>query len=82
MLVPIAINEAVDKLASVLAKTVKLESEEVDLLEAVGRILAGDVYSPQDRPRTNVSAVDGYAVRSIDTVGASPYNPIELTIKY
>ncbi|MEM1668752.1 MAG: molybdopterin molybdotransferase MoeA [Thermofilaceae archaeon] len=82
MLVPIAINEAVNKLASVLAEAVELESEEVDLLEAVGRILATDVYSPQDRPRANVSAVDGYAVRSIDTVGASPYNPIELIIKY
>ena len=39
------------------------ESESVPLLQAFGRITAGDVVSPLDVPGFDNSAMDGYAVR-------------------
>jgi len=45
--------------------------EEVSLSLARGRVLAGDVISPADLPEFNRSTMDGYAVRSADTFGAS-----------
>lgn len=54
---------------------------EVNLENAVGRYLAEDVYSSVNVPPFNRSAVDGYAVRSIDTFGSSPTNPAILRVK-
>ncbi|MFP3174169.1 MAG: molybdopterin molybdenumtransferase MoeA, partial [Vulcanisaeta sp.] len=47
---------------------------EVPISEALYRYLAEDVVARFDVPGFNRSAVDGYAVRSIDTFGASPTN--------
>lgn len=41
-------------------------TEEVDLAEARGRILARDLTAGADLPRFDASAVDGYAVRAAD----------------
>jgi molybdenum cofactor synthesis domain-containing protein len=60
-------------------KEVKIEmlrSETVHITEALDRVLAENVTSKVDVPHFNRSAVDGYAVRSHDTFGASPTNPI------
>ncbi|MGC9009370.1 MAG: gephyrin-like molybdotransferase Glp [Sulfolobales archaeon] len=56
------------------------EVEEVDLVEAVGRIVARDIYAQYDIPPFDRSAVDGYAVRSSETISASLTNPIELKL--
>lgn len=40
--------------------------EQLALRSALGRILAEDIYSPFDVPAHTNSAVDGYAVRSVD----------------
>lgn len=53
----------------------------VDLLEALGRFLAEDVTAHINIPPYNRSVVDGYAVRSIDTFGASLSNPVILRVK-
>jgi molybdopterin molybdotransferase len=53
---------------------------EVPISEALYRYLAEDVVARFDVPGFNRSAVDGYAVRSIDTFGASPTNPITLRV--
>lgn len=82
MLTPINLEEAIDRLTKVFAETIRLDVEEVHILEATGRILYDHVYAEYDQPKANISAVDGYAVRSLDTIGASPYNPVELTVKY
>ena len=55
-------------------------SEEVDLGEARGRVLAEDVISPIDVPPFHRAAFDGYAVRSSDTFGASASNPVVLKV--
>ncbi len=48
----------------------------IPLTEAHNRILAEDVLAPEDLPRFNRSAVDGYAVRAEDTTGASQTKPL------
>lgn len=49
--------------------------ERLPSVDAIGRILAQDVTSPQDLPNFVRSTVDGYAVRSKDTHGASESIP-------
>jgi len=58
-----------------------LSGETVFLEQAAGRILAEDVVSRVDVPGFARAMMDGYAVRSTDTSGASPYNrlPLEVT---
>ncbi|MBS7621450.1 molybdopterin molybdotransferase MoeA, partial [Candidatus Bathyarchaeota archaeon] len=48
--------------------------------EACGRILAENIISRYDIPPRNISAVDGYAVRSQDTSSASAKQPLKLKI--
>jgi molybdopterin molybdotransferase len=43
-------------------------TEEVELADALGRILARDLIASTDLPRFDASAVDGYAVRTGDLV--------------
>ena len=47
----------------------------VALQEALNRVLAEDIVAQQDLPRFDKSAVDGYAVKSEDSVGASQFKP-------
>jgi len=47
----------------------------VFLQDALGRVLAEDVIAQQDLPRFDKSAVDGYALKSADSVGASQFKP-------
>jgi molybdopterin molybdotransferase len=58
----------------------KAPAEEVELCESLGRILALDVTSQEDVPAYPRSTVDGYAVRSKDTFGASEHLPAILNI--
>ncbi len=55
--------------------------EEVQLTEAIGRILAEDVVSDVDVPGFDRSALDGYAVRAEDTFWADEENPVKLLVK-
>jgi len=55
-----------------------LESEVVPLEKSNGRILHEDIIAKFSSPRFNNSAMDGFAVRSSDTIGASKQTPIIL----
>lgn len=57
----ITVDEALEKLFTLVAP---LESEEVPLAEAVGRVLASDVAARRDQPPFAASAMDGYALRA------------------
>ena len=57
-----------------------LESEEVGLLDAVGRVLAADCASEFDVPGFRRAAMDGYALRGEETFGASTYDPISFRV--
>jgi molybdopterin molybdotransferase len=54
----------------VLAHTPILPSDEVDLEDAVGRVLAEDVRSDVEMPPFDRAAMDGYAVRAADVAAA------------
>lgn len=57
-----------------------LDAESVELTEAYGRVLAADVVSSMDVPQFDRSAMDGYAVRAAETIGASDYHPVTLQV--
>lgn len=59
---------------------VELGSEVIDVEKATGRYLSDNVVSEIDVPPFDKSAMDGYALRSADTSGASPYNPALLRL--
>ena len=52
-----------------------LEAEESPILGCLGQVLAEDIYSNVNVPPLDNSAMDGYAVRSGDTRGASRQSP-------
>jgi molybdenum cofactor synthesis domain-containing protein len=55
-------------------------TEWVGLEDASGRVLAENVKARHNLPREARSRLDGYAVRSLDTAGASAQEPVSLTI--
>jgi molybdopterin molybdotransferase len=57
-----------------------LPAEEVSSFDAVGRVLAEDVASPEDLPEFARSTMDGYAVRAQDTFGAGESIPAYLDV--
>jgi molybdopterin molybdotransferase len=58
-----------EALAAVAAQAAPGGAEEVSLLGALGRVLAEDVTSGLDSPPFDKALMDGFAVRSADTVG-------------
>jgi len=48
--------------------------------DVLGRVLAEDLVALEDLPRFDKSAMDGYAVRSTDLVGASQSKPVVLQL--
>jgi molybdopterin molybdotransferase len=61
-----------DALAAVLARVRRLPEELVTLERAAGRILAAPARALVDLPPFASSAMDGYAVRAVDTPGRLP----------
>ena len=53
-------------------------TERVALPDADNRIASSDTVVPEDVPPFDRSAMDGYAVRSRDTMQASPDDPVQL----
>lgn len=68
----LSIEQALEK---ILSHVDVLEEEERPILECMGQVLAEDIYSTINIPPLDNSAMDGYAVRSEDTHGASPQSP-------
>jgi molybdopterin molybdotransferase len=54
--------------------------EEIPLETCTGRVLAEAVISGRNVPHYRRAALDGYAVRASDTLGASPANPVLLQL--
>lgn len=66
--------KTVDEVFEIIGKEFSgysLESESVSILDVVGRILAEDIFSPENVPAFTRSSVDGYAVVASETFGAS-----------
>jgi putative molybdopterin biosynthesis protein len=53
-------------------------TERISLMQSVGRVVAKPVFAKYSVPEVNLSAMDGIAVRSRDTIGASDRAPVIL----
>jgi molybdopterin molybdotransferase len=52
-----------------------LKTVAVPLHSALNRVLAQEIVADMDLPRSDRSAVDGYAVKAQDTIGANQFSP-------
>lgn len=57
-----------------------IDSESIDVVSALDRILAEDIIAPHPLPDFQRTTVDGYAVRAQDTFGATDSLPAYLTL--
>ncbi|MDA0352569.1 MAG: molybdopterin molybdotransferase MoeA [Chloroflexi bacterium] len=64
----------------ILEQFARLGSIEVELLDAVGQVLAEDVVAGFSIPPLANTAMDGYAVRAADTAGATYDTPLQLEV--
>ena len=67
-----------DALEHILGFCSVLSPELKPISDALGQILAEDIVGRFDMPRWDNSAMDGFAVRSRDTVGARNEKPVTL----
>jgi len=58
----------------------RLGNEAISLEDAAGRILAADVIAPLNVPGFDRAAMDGYALRGMETAGAGEYNPLTFPV--
>lgn len=70
-------NDARDRMVEL---AVPLAPAPMTLLEACGLRLAADVVAPSGVPAFNHSAMDGFAMRSIDVAAASSTNPVSMPV--
>lgn len=76
----VSIEDALKLVKENLGHIGPVGTEEIGLLEALGRVLAEDIYAKVDSPPFDRSTVDGYAVDAKDIYGASELEPICLTV--
>lgn len=74
-------SEALDLFMQSWSGPSVVRTEQVNTENALGRVIARDFKAPHPLPPFSRSTVDGYAVRAVDTHGASPSLPayLELT---
>lgn len=71
----------VEQARELLLQNVKvMDVEQVDLLDALGRVLAQDMESDIDVAPFDNSAMDGFAVRAADLSGASEAHPVRVKV--
>ncbi len=73
----LSVEEALEK---ILDGVSVLEAEEKPLLDALGQVLVEDATARFPIPPLDNTAMDGYAVRAVDTEGAAPESPVRLTV--
>ncbi|MBI5343996.1 MAG: molybdopterin molybdotransferase MoeA, partial [Deltaproteobacteria bacterium] len=66
----------------ILEEIKPLKAEETDVLSALDRVLAEDVFAARPNPPWDNSAMDGYALISSDIKGAGPDSPAILNVIY
>ena len=71
-------DDALETLKKRLA--IQIEPEAVPAYEALGRVTAAEIVSPEDLPAFPRSTMDGYSVRASDTFGATEGLPAYLEI--
>ena len=74
----LAPDDALETLTKRLS--IRVEPETVATHEALGRVTAAEILSPEDLPAFPRSTMDGYSVRAADTFGASESLPAYLEL--
>ena len=67
-------------LKTILVNFQPLGLEKINILEARKRVIGEDIFAPHNIPSADNSAMDGYAVRHIDTKGAAKNKPLQLKV--
>ncbi len=73
----LSIEEALE---NIMKQVQPISTETVDLLGAQNRVLREEILAPNDFPLFSNSAMDGYAVRSVDTDKATTDEPVSLRV--
>jgi len=73
----ISVKKATERIESL---KFPLKSQNIPLETAYGRISAENICALLDAPPFDRAAMDGYALRSMDTVQSSPKNPLYLDV--
>jgi putative molybdopterin biosynthesis protein len=81
----IALDEAWHRFDDALNKaglgaTLPDAEERVSVINALGRVTAAPIWARLSSPHYHASAMDGYAVRTADTAGATEATPIRLCL--
>lgn len=74
-------EEALARLLEKAGPAASLPAEEVPVTQALGRVTAGPVFAALSSPHFHAAAMDGYALRSEATVGASAVRPLSLKVE-
>jgi molybdopterin molybdotransferase len=73
-------ERALEVLLERLPNFAKAKNEVVPVTSALGRVISGAVYSPEDLPAFPRSTVDGFSLRASDAFGASEGLPAYFTL--
>jgi len=73
----ISVEEALER---VLSYVQVLDREEKPILQCLGQVLDEDVFATINVPPLDNAAMDGYAIKAEDTVGATPSSPVFLDV--
>jgi molybdopterin molybdotransferase len=71
---------SIEEVLSFKEQFARVRRETVGLDGALGRVLADDIVAPADIPGFDRATMDGFAVRSASTFGASESNPAYLEV--
>ena len=71
---------AAEARAFVLASCARVHPKAMPLHDVLGCATSVPLDAPEDVPPFDTSAMDGYAVRALDTVSASPASPVRLEV--
>ena len=73
----ISVDEALKEILEAISP---LGLEKVNILDALGRVIGEDIYAGRAIPPKDNSAMDGYALRAVDSHGTSPEKPLFLDV--
>lgn len=74
---------SVDEVKELIKKNfrnMKIESEKINIIDSLGKVLSSDIISEFNVPDFNRSTVDGYAIRNSDSHGCSDSMPSFLNL--
>lgn len=70
-----------DESLSGRTRFISMDSERVGIADSVGRVVCEDVYANHSSPLVNTAAMDGIALNSSSTVGASETSPLDVQVE-